>query len=91
MKILVSELGQCIVFGIIFVCLATAFYQVLNVITGQEGEEYGTIYFRTWRDIGEWNSCNYDSCNNVFSYSSDGEYGFKCYWDVTRITERGIE
>ncbi len=34
MKILVSELGQCIVFGIIFVCLATAFYQVLNVITG---------------------------------------------------------
>lgn len=34
MKILLSELGQCIVFGIIFVCLTMAFYQVLNVVTG---------------------------------------------------------
>ncbi len=34
MKILTSELGQCIVFGIIFVCLVTAFYEVLNVVTG---------------------------------------------------------
>ncbi len=34
MKYFVSELGQCIVFGIIFVCLVTAFYQVLNVVTG---------------------------------------------------------
>lgn len=34
MKILLSELGQCIVFGMIFVCLTIAFYQVLNVVTG---------------------------------------------------------
>ncbi len=91
MKILVSELGQCIVFGIIFVCLATAFYQVLNVITGQEGEEYGTIYFRTRGNIGNWNRCNYDNCNNVSSYSSDGKYGFKFYWNVARIIGRGIK
>ena len=34
MKNLLSELGQCIVFGMIFVCLTIAFYQVLNVVTG---------------------------------------------------------
>ncbi len=34
MKILLSELGQCIVFGIYFICLVAAFYQVLNVVTG---------------------------------------------------------
>ena len=34
MKYLMSELGQCIVFGIFFVCLVTAFYQVLRVVTG---------------------------------------------------------
>ena len=33
MKILLSELGQCIVFGIIFICLVMAFYQVLDVVT----------------------------------------------------------
>ncbi len=34
MKFFVSELGQCIVFGMIFVCLALAFNQVLNAVTG---------------------------------------------------------
>ena len=34
MKYLVSELGQCIVFGVIFVCLVAAFYQMLNIVTG---------------------------------------------------------
>ena len=34
MKYLVSELGQCIVFGVFFVCLVMAFYQVLNIVTG---------------------------------------------------------
>ncbi len=34
MKFMLSELGQCLVFGMIFVCLAMAFYQVLNVVTG---------------------------------------------------------
>lgn len=34
MKYLVSELGQCIVFGVIFIALVAVFYQVLNVATG---------------------------------------------------------
>ncbi len=34
MKYMLSELGQCIVFGIIFIVLASVFYQILNVTTG---------------------------------------------------------
>lgn len=34
MKFLLSELGQCIVFGLIFVVLVGVFYQVLSTVTG---------------------------------------------------------
>lgn len=34
MKILLSELGQCILYGVIFLFLIAGFYEILNVVTG---------------------------------------------------------
>lgn len=34
MKFLLSELGQCIIYGIIFIFLIAGFYEILNVVTG---------------------------------------------------------
>lgn len=34
MKFLLSELGQCMIYGILFLFLILEFYEILNVITG---------------------------------------------------------
>lgn len=34
MKLLLSESGQCIIYGIIFLFLIAGFYEILNVVTG---------------------------------------------------------
>ncbi len=34
MKFLLSDLGQCIVFGIVFIFLISGFYKILSVVTG---------------------------------------------------------
>lgn len=33
MKILLSETGQCLIYGIIFLFLISAFYEILNAVT----------------------------------------------------------
>ena len=33
-KILLSEAGQCIIYGVLFVIIITGFYQILEKITG---------------------------------------------------------
>ncbi len=33
MKFLLSELGQCIIYGVIFLILVGGFYELLNVVT----------------------------------------------------------
>ncbi len=34
MKILLSEAGQCIIYGVLFVIIITGFYQILEKVTG---------------------------------------------------------